>query len=153
MSDSSVAVDVDEALDIHRNLFPKVSLNLVATLDHVSDSSHLHFREGMGPDVLSHLGLGQNFPRRASSDTENRCEGDVDPLVAGKVNTLDACHGLPLPLLVFGVFTQNANHTPPSNDAALVADPLDGCLNFHFHSSPAVAGSSEGLLDKDNRLF
>src|SRR5689334_22793599 len=98
-----IGADLDQALDVERNLPPQVALDLVATIDELTQAVDLLLGEVPDARVRVHVGLREDLLRGRQADPEDVGEGDLDPLLAGDVDAGNACHRLPLPLLVLRV--------------------------------------------------
>jgi hypothetical protein len=122
VAETAVAIDVDETLDVERDLLAEVTLDLVIPLDDVTDGGDLHVRELLRIDVDGDVRLVEDRSSRGESDAEDVGESDVHALVAREIDAFDSSHDLPLPLLVLWVFAQHADNTAAADDATLVAD-------------------------------
>ena len=75
--------------------------------------------------------------RAGTGDLVARTTGDVDAEYAGHgMGPWWVGKGLTLALLVARVGAEHAHHAGTADDAALVADALDGCPNFHGETFP-----------------
>src|SRR4051794_1143802 len=130
MAHPSVRADLDEPLDVQRDLAAEVALHLVAPVDQLAEAVDLLLREvadaGVGVDVR----LGQDLLGGGQADPEDVSEGDLDPLLAGNVDAGDACHRSALPLLVLGVGADDHHGAVATDDLAVVAARLDGSSDF-----------------------
>jgi len=117
MTQSSVASDIHEALDVHVDFAPQTTLHFVLVLDYAAKLGKVLIRKTTHPSSGIHLRFGQNSVRRGASDAVYVGETDVNPLVPRQVDACNACHGLfplPLTLLVSGVATaDNADDAMP----------------------------------------
>jgi hypothetical protein len=99
------------------------------------------------PNIGTDTGLGQNFLRPSQTDSVNVGQGNLDPLVAGNVNTGYPCHWLKfeglskvksrlngderlgsksaLTLLVLGICANDHNPTVAADHTTFVAHSLD----------------------------
>lgn len=144
---AAVAVDVDQPLDVHRDLLAELTLDLVVLLDDATDRCDLDLREVMGADRAIDARLLQDLDGGVAADAENVGERNVDALVAGQVDALNACHiDLPLSLLVLRVLTQDPDNATPTNDAAFVTDLLYACFDLHVLLLAGKTGSTDGVL-------
>src|SRR5437588_823548 len=83
------------------------------------------------PRVRAHPRLREDLLRVVGADAVNVREGVLDFLVARQIHARNACHVLPLPLLVFGTaLADDADHTPPLDHLAMFADRFDAGPNL-----------------------
>ena len=145
VTQTAVAAEVHEALDVHLNLAPEIALDAVLALDDVTESLDLRVGElldlGLGVD----LGFATDLLSLALADAEDVGKRVSDLLTAGKVDACNTGHGScrssgSLPLLVAGVVTNDADHPTTAHDFALVADLLDA--GSYLHRSGLVGGLS-----------
>jgi hypothetical protein len=129
---ATVGTDIDEPLDVHRDLFSEVTLNLVIILDHITDRSDFGLRKIAGLDVTCHIGSVTDVTSSLSANAKDIRERNVHALVAREIYTFNTCHGLTLPLFVLGVLTDDAQDASPLYDATLVTDLLYRSAYFHF---------------------
>src|SRR4029453_18294158 len=122
--------DLDEALDVERDFPPEVALDLVTPIDELAEPVDLLFGQVTGPRVGVDVRLRQDLLGGRKADPEDVREGDFDPLLAGDVDAGDACHRLPLPLLVLRVGADDHHGAVTSDDFAVVAARLDGGSDF-----------------------
>src|SRR5690606_10488137 len=134
MTQAAVAADVDEALDVDRNLGAQVTFDLVAGFNHATQLAD--FLVGQVAGLLGRIdvslfkdGLGAD-----AADAKDVREGDFAPLVVRDVDAGNTGHDLllTLPLLVTGVlFANDTHHALTTNDFAAFAARLDRCSDFH----------------------
>src|SRR3954452_24794465 len=97
VADALIARDLDLALDVLRDLAPQVTFDLEVGVDVGPDLHDLlfgevtHLRAAVDGRAVDDL----EGPGRA--DPEDVAQGDVQPLVAGKVDAGDTSHGCVLP--------------------------------------------------------
>src|SRR5262245_10924908 len=130
MPHAPIGADLDEPLDVQRDLATEVALDLVASVDELAEPVDLLLGEVTDPRVGVDVRLGQDLLGRRKADAEDVREGDFDPLLAGDVDAGDACHRLPLPLLVLGVGADDHHGAVATDDLAVVAARLDGGSDF-----------------------
>src|SRR4029079_13867757 len=130
MPHAPIGADLDEPLDVQRDLSPEVTLDLVAPVDELPEPVDLLLGEITDPRVGVDVRLGQDLLGRRKADPEDVGEGDFHPLLAGDVDAGDACHRLPLPLLVLGVGADDHHGAVATDDLAVVAARLDGGSDF-----------------------
>jgi hypothetical protein len=127
MSDPSVALDFDQALDIHTHLAAQVTLNHVFFVYRLSDAVHLFFGEVIHPSVRVHVGLRQDVLGAGRPDAIYVCKGNFYPLITGYVYTGNSCHSFPplaLSLLMLRVATNDHHYACAFDDPALRATRL-----------------------------
>ena len=130
MAQAAVRADLDEPLDVQRDLAPEVALDLVAPVDELAEPVDLLLGQVADPRVGVDVRLGQDLLGGRQADPEDVGEGDLDPLLAGDVDAGDACHRLPLPLLVLRVGADDHHGAVATDDLAVVAAGLDGGSDF-----------------------
>src|SRR6476661_6741070 len=130
MAHPAIRADLDESLDVERNLAAEVALHLVAPVDQLAEPVDLLFGEVANPGVRIDVRLRQDLLRRGQPDPEDVREGDLDALLARDVDAGNACHRLPLPLLVLRVGADDHHGAVATDDLAVVAARLDGGSDF-----------------------
>src|ERR1700685_3467353 len=92
MPRAAIALNVDEALDVHRDVLAQVALDVSFVLDHLADAVHLVLAQIL--DLLEGIDvrLLQNLQRTRISDPEDVCERDPSLLVAGQIDAGYTCH-------------------------------------------------------------
>jgi uncharacterized membrane protein YoaK (UPF0700 family) len=112
MTQAAVAADVDEALDVDRNLGAQVTFDLVAGFNHATQLAD--FLVGQVAGLLGRIDVSL-FKDGLGADA-----ADAKDLL------------LTLPLLVTGVlFANDTHHALTTNDFAAFAARLDRCSDFH----------------------
>src|SRR5215217_2809289 len=140
MPDPLVRADLDLTLDVLRDLAPQVALDLVRAVDVLADPADLflgqlaNLRDAIDPRA------GDDLVRPRGPDPIDVAEGDVHPLIAGKVEACDSSHSLrspclALPLLVPRVGADDPDLPAPTDDLALVAHLLHRRPDLHLHTS------------------
>src|SRR3954453_12977423 len=91
-----VAADLDLASDVGLDLTAEVTLDLdlVVALDRVAELDQLLVAELVDSEVGAHAGLGEDLLGSSTADAVDVGECDLDALVARKVDTNEACHGM-----------------------------------------------------------
>ena len=147
MAHAAIRADLDQALDVERNLATEVALDLEAAIDELTKSVVLLFGQVAYSRVRIHIRLAQNLLGRRQANPEDVREGDLDPPLARNVDAGDACHRLPLPLLVFRVGANDHHGAVTANDLAVVAARLDGGSDFQrFLDSCVLADGARGYF-------
>jgi hypothetical protein len=90
--DALVAPDLDLPADVGLHLAAQVALDPVVRLDVLAQRDQLGLRELVHPQVTGDAGGGEGLERTGASDSEDVGQRDLDPLVAGEVDTGDTCH-------------------------------------------------------------
>src|SRR5262245_12643702 len=141
MAKPPVAADVHQQLDVLRRLAAEVAFHLVVALDRLADADDLVLAEVIGTRHRLHPGLVADARSAGVTDAVDVGERDPDLLGARKIDACNACHVLPLSLLVLRVLTENPDHSAPAHDAALVTHLLHGGSNLHCRLAPSRAHS------------
>ena len=92
MTDTAVAADLGQALDVERNFTAEVALNGVVFVNNFTQSGLLIFCQILDADVAIHTGCLQDVLRAFSADTVDISQTDFDSLITGQVNTSNTCH-------------------------------------------------------------
>jgi hypothetical protein len=130
MAQAAVRADLDETLDVERDLAPQVPFDLVAAVDQLAEPVDLLLGEVPYPGVRVDVRLRQDLLARRQTDPEDVGESDLDALLARNVDAGDTGLRLPLPLLVLRVGADDHHGAVPTNDFAVVAARLDGSSDF-----------------------
>ena len=127
MADATVAVDLDQALDVLADLLAQLAFDGEVLVDEVADAVDLVVGQVADLGVRGDAGLGADLLRGGAADAVDVAERHVDLLVARNVDTRDTGHAdlLPLPLLVAGVRADNANDAFTAHDLALFTALFD----------------------------
>jgi hypothetical protein len=93
---AAIALNVDEALDVHLDVLAQVALDVSFVLDHLADAVDLVLAQIL--DLLEgiYIRLLQNLERAGIPDAEDVCERDPCLLVAGQIDASNTCHSIPL---------------------------------------------------------
>jgi hypothetical protein len=89
---TAVAAEVHQPLDVELRVAPEVTLDAVVGLDRVADLPDGVLVEGVGALVGRDTRVAQDDVGRVPAETNDLRESDLDPLVAGEVDTSDAGH-------------------------------------------------------------
>src|SRR5689334_24606333 len=90
--------DLDLAADVRLDLTAEVALDLVVGFDGVAELHQLVVAQLVDPGVRVHAGDGQQLLGAGTADAVDVGECDLDPLVAGEIDTDEACHVLAVSL-------------------------------------------------------
>src|SRR5450755_2425305 len=124
MATPAVRADLDETLDVQGNFAAQVSLDLVAPVDDLAEPVDLLLGKVAHPGVRVDVGLGENLLAGRQPEAKDVGEGNLHPLLARDINSGNACHGLPLPLLVLGIGADDHHGAVATNDLAVIATGL-----------------------------
>ena len=97
MADALVAADLHLALDVLRDLAAQVTLDLEVLVDVGAQPRDLFLGEVAHARVARHPGLVADLLRGGAADAEDVGERDLEPLLAGDVDTGDTSHRVSLP--------------------------------------------------------
>ena len=93
MTDSSVATDVHEALDVKLDFRAEVTFNLVTGTDDLTDLGSLVVSPVLHFDIFVNAGFVQDFCRATTTYTVDVGQGDLTTLVLREVYTNNSyCH-------------------------------------------------------------
>ena len=92
MAQAAITLDVDEALDVHRDVLAQVAFDVPFVLDYLADAVDLFFAQIL--DLLEGVNvcLLQNFAGARLADAEDVSECDPCLLVAGQIDASNTCH-------------------------------------------------------------
>src|SRR5262249_9632156 len=122
-----------QALHVHRDVAPQVTLDLQLTLDHVAHARGLRFVPRLHPLVRVHAGFAQDADRRRPADAVDVLQRHLAPLLSRKIHARHSCHRslLALSLLVTRVLADDADHAVAPHDLAVLAARLHARSHFH----------------------
>src|SRR6185503_7605182 len=89
---AAIALDIDEALDVHLDVFAKIALDITFVLDHLADAVYLFFVQVLDLFEGVYVCLLQDFERARIADAIDVCERDPCLLVAGQIDASNTCH-------------------------------------------------------------
>src|SRR5665811_1704607 len=98
--------------------------------DDLAKAVDLFFSQVANTSVRVDVRLDEDLLAGGKTDPVDVGEGDLHPLLAGNVYTCNACHALPLPLLVLGIGADDHHGPVPADDFTVVAAGLDGSSDF-----------------------
>jgi hypothetical protein len=92
MPRATVALNVDQALDVHLDVFAQIAFDVSFIFDHLTDAVDLFFAQVL--DLLEgvNICLLQNPLRARVADPVDISERDPSLLVAGQIDSSNACH-------------------------------------------------------------
>ena len=92
MTNTAIAADLDEALDVHGSLAPEVALYLYVVVDVLSELAHVILGQIAYANVGVNAGSCENVRSGLAADTVNVGQADLNSLVSWKVNARNTCH-------------------------------------------------------------
>jgi hypothetical protein len=92
MAQTAVRLNVDEAFDVHRDVFAEVALDIALVLDHLADAVYLVFAEILDFLERVYISRSQNPQRTRVSDPKDVSKRDPSLLVAGQIHASNTCH-------------------------------------------------------------
>jgi hypothetical protein len=100
VAQAAIALNVDEALDVHRDVLAQVAFDVPLVLNDLADAVHLVLAQIL--DLLEgvNIRLFQNLERARLADAEDVSERDPCLLVAGQIDASNTCHSQFLLLVV-----------------------------------------------------
>ena len=87
MTNTSVAANFHQPLDVESNVLPEITLDASFFLDDLADLANVVFAEVLDPDVAIDLSLLEDFVRTGATDTKDIGETDFHSLVKRQVNS------------------------------------------------------------------
>src|SRR6202035_2674061 len=92
VTDAAVRLNVDQPLDVHRDVFAKIAFDVAFLLDDLTDAVNLVFAEIL--DLLEWVDIrsSQNLQRTRVADPEYVSKPDPRLLVAGQIDASNTCH-------------------------------------------------------------
>ena len=97
MTQTTVAADFAQPLNVHADFTAQVTLDDVAMLDGFTQLSFLILGQILNTGVGIDLSDLQNLGSASRSDAVDISQCNFDSLIAGKVNTRNTCHILSAP--------------------------------------------------------
>jgi hypothetical protein len=92
VTQSTVGLDVDEALDVHADVLAEIAFDITLVLDDLTDTVNLVFAEIL--DLLEWVNIrgSQDTQRTWVTDPVNVSEPDPSLLLAGQIDASYTCH-------------------------------------------------------------
>ena len=135
MPKSAVAAEIHQPLDVELHFTTKIALDLVVSVEDVTDQLDFRVAEFLNPLVFRDLLLRANLKRTRPPNSVQVRQGKGQMLSTRKINASDTCHGysnsVSLTLLVARILADHAHDTTTAHDFALVADFFDARSYFH----------------------
>src|SRR6266851_8546322 len=100
MAESAVRTDLDESLDVHRNVFTQIAFDAAFSLDHLADAIYFILAEILDLFHGVHFRRIQNACSARVADSIDVRERDIGALVARKVDACNTCHVTPLSFIL-----------------------------------------------------
>src|SRR3990172_7406859 len=135
---AGVGAALHQPLDVHGRLLAQVTLHPTLGVDDLGDPADLLLREVLHPHAGFDPRPGEDSPAAGGPDAVDVGQRDLNPLLARKVDSCDACHVLPLPLFVLLVGADDPHHPPTTDHLALDAELLHRRSHLHCRDSPAL---------------
>ena len=133
VSDSPVAADIHETLDVHGYFGAQGPLNLEVAFDRTTEAVHIVVREVLSSAIGINAACRQDLFGSCVTDAVDVCQCDLDPLTAREIDASNTCHFLTLPLLVLRIATaDDANYAFAANHLTVLADRLYAASDLHF---------------------
>ena len=94
VAQSTVGLNVDEALDVHRDVLAEIAFDVSLVLDNLADAVYLVFAEIL--DLLEWVNIrrSEDAQRTRVADPVDVSERDPGLLVAGQIDASNTCHAL-----------------------------------------------------------
>ena len=86
MPPAAIAADLDQPLDVHRDLLAEIALDAALLLEHARDLADIVLGEILDPHVGVDPGGGENHVRAMPADAEDVGEPDLDALGARQID-------------------------------------------------------------------
>lgn len=136
MANPSIAPDIHQPLDVHRDLGPQGTLDLEVGLDGAANLIRVLVGKRADPDVRIDASFLEYLMRGRGPDPIDIGQANLDPLVVRQIDAVNTYHGpLALPLLVSGIPLANNPHDAAApNQLAMLAHALDARSYLHFRA-------------------
>jgi hypothetical protein len=142
MSQTSVATDVDEALDVHRHLTTQRTFHLEVGFYGGAQPGDVIIGQNFYSRIGIHTRNTQNLTGRGGPHAINVTKGGLNTFLPWKINTCNSCHAsLTLLLLVSRILTDHAPDTVALYDLAVLTPLLNARSDFHSSPVTLLAGS------------
>lgn len=92
MTQTTVAAQVHQPLDIHSNFASEITLDRVVGVDHLADPNDLGVGEFIHATIVRNPDLGTDLARLRTPNPMNVGERDLDALVGRNVDTRNTRH-------------------------------------------------------------
>src|SRR5687767_14977667 len=92
MTQAPIRSRIDQTLDVHRECFSEIALDLVFLIDNLADLDDLVLTEIFDPDGAIDPGLVQNVSGGRPADAEYIGQADVRPFFSRQIHSRNTCH-------------------------------------------------------------
>ena len=92
MTDTAVAADLGQALDVQSHFTAEVALNGEVLVDHITQLCFLLVGQVLDAGVRIDLSELEDLVCACSADAVDISQTDFDSLLTGQVNTSNTCH-------------------------------------------------------------
>src|SRR3984957_17999642 len=92
VAQSTIGLNVNQPLDVHRDIFAQIAFDLAFVLNHLADAVYLVFAKILDFLEWVHIGRLQDASRTRVANTEDVGERDSCLLVAGQIDACYTCH-------------------------------------------------------------
>jgi hypothetical protein len=137
MAKTPIRLKINQAFDVHASLPPEFPFNGIVLFEVISNLRHFVFVELIGLLVDVDVHSLKNGLGCASTNAKDVRQPDLYSFISWKIYPCNACHNLPLPLFMAGVFTGDSNNASAPKYSAFIANFLYGRPHFH-DSFPAI---------------
>jgi len=128
VTNTAVAADIFESLDVHGDFLAEISFDSAKLLDNLSDPLDFILGKILNLNALVNAGRFQNLSRSGTANAVNIGQRDFDPFIGGQFNTGDTSHRIPpltLLLLMLRIITDNPDYASTANNLAVITNSLD----------------------------
>jgi len=91
MAQPSIRANIHQALDIHRNLTPQTSLDVVIVFDHMPEFGHILVRESMHPRIRIDAGFLKYLRSGSMANPKNITQANFNPFAFRQINSSYSC--------------------------------------------------------------
>ena len=92
MTQTAIAADLHQALHVLRNLAMQVTFDLEVLLDVIAQLREVFLGKVLHANVGIDAGSGDDLFGRSEANAVNEGQGDLNALIAGKIDTNETCH-------------------------------------------------------------
>src|SRR6266481_6566356 len=123
MTETTVAADIHQALDVHLNSLAQIAFNLTLGFQHRANPAQLVFIQVLDSSLEADTSFLKNGVCSRASDAVDISQPNLRPFVGWKIHPSYTCHlgiSLSLSLFVFRINADHPNHTFAVDDLALI---------------------------------
>ena len=95
MAQTSIATEIHQPLDIHRDLASQVAFDLVFAIDRFANADHFIFSEFVDPAFVRNSGLTAYLTRLGMPNSMNIGQSNLNTLLRRYIHARDTRHGKP----------------------------------------------------------